>query len=455
MFGFGRRNEMKDIQSSTESCVRNIEGYLRDIKDTLNETIRISKESELPENNIINQKEYLFTNLNKGKEYFEKINAKLKIEELYIPEELAVKDLKIGISECEQMVYSLKNMDIPTSENIEDYFKEYSENYDIAITSASLAAGVGALGLGGAALGTTLTLTGLSTAGIVGSSLIGAGSLLGGIGAIAAGPVGWIIGGISLLGFLGSTPSKEEIAEAREKLYEVQQKRDEIYNVYIEACGNITKARGVISLSKNFTEIRKELSNLFEDKLEILEKLVEKDLEENRIKLKKETEILLNEKLNKVASYLYVNYKDKKKFFCFRRKKTIWNMIENSENIEITFNLLNKYLRLPREYKSIVKKLEKILSSVELDKIEVLPMFNKGNSYSIFQERLNDYTNEIVEKNIRITSPKTKKSIKEVIDLMKLLKNIIITPMININATHLEEIEGLDEITSNLELTSY
>lgn len=164
MFGFGRRSEMKEIQSRTESCVRKIERYLEDIKDTLNETIRISKESELPENNIINQKEYLFLDLGKAQEYFNKINAKLKVEGLYIPDEIAIKDLKIGISECEKMVYSLKNMDIPTSENIEDYFREYSENYNTAIASASLAAGVGVLGIGGAALGTSLTLAGFSTA---------------------------------------------------------------------------------------------------------------------------------------------------------------------------------------------------------------------------------------------------------------------------------------------------
>ena len=106
MFGFGRRSEMKEIQSRTESCVRKIERYLEDIKDTLNETIRIAKESELPENNVINQKEYLFLDLGKAQEYFNKINAKLKVEGLYIPDEIAIKDLKIGISECEKMVYS-------------------------------------------------------------------------------------------------------------------------------------------------------------------------------------------------------------------------------------------------------------------------------------------------------------------------------------------------------------
>ena len=44
---------------------------------------------------------------------------------------------------------------------------------------------------------------------------------------------------------------------------------------------------------------------------------------------------------------------------------------------------------------------------------------------------------------------------KEVIDLMKLLKNIIITPMINIDATELEKVEGLDGVVSNLELDYY
>lgn len=455
MFGFGRRSEMKEIQSRTESCVRKIERYLEDIKDTLNETIRISKESELPENNIINQKEYLFLDLGKAQEYFNKINAKLKVEGLYIPDEIAIKDLKIGISECEKMVYSLKNMDIPTSENIEDYFREYSENYNTAIASASLAAGVGVLGIGGAALGTSLTLAGFSTAGIVGTSLIGAGSLLGGIGAIAAGPIGWIIGGIGLLGFLGSAPSKEEIIEAREQLYEIQKKRDEIYEVYMATLENVAKAKGVIRLSQNFTEIRKELSLLFEDKTNIMKELVDKNLEENKIKLKEELIPIINENINKLLTYLYVNYREKKKFFCFRRKKTIWNMIENAENVEIAFNLLNKYLRVPKEYKNITRDLDLLLSSTDLEEIEVLEVFNKKDSYFIFQDRLNNYIQEIIEKNVRITSLEAKEAMKEVIDLMKLLKNIIITPMINIDATELEKVEGLDGVVSNLELDYY
>lgn len=455
MFGFGRRSEMKEIQSRTESCVRKIERYLEDIKDTLNETIRISKESELPENNIINQKEYLFLDLGKAQEYFNKINAKLKVEGLYIPDEIAIKDLKIGISECEKMVYSLKNMDIPTSENIEDYFREYSENYNTAIASASLAAGVGVLGIGGAALGTSLTLAGFSTAGIVGTSLIGAGSLLDGIGAIAAGPIGWIIGGIGLLGFLGSAPSKEEIIEAREQLYEIQKKRDEIYEVYMATLENVAKAKGVIRLSQNFTEIRKELSLLFEDKTNIMKELVDKNLEENKIKLKEELIPIINENINKLLTYLYVNYREKKKFFCFRRKKTIWNMIENAENVEIAFNLLNKYLRVPKEYKNITRDLELLLSSTDLEEIEVLEVFDRKDSYFIFQDRLNNYIQEIIEKNVRITSLEAKEAMKEVIDLMKLLKNIIITPMINIDATELEKVEGLDGVVSNLELDYY
>lgn len=455
MFGFGRRSEMKEIQSRTESCVRKIERYLEDIKDTLNETIRISKESELPENNIINQKEYLFLDLGKAQEYFNKINAKLKVEGLYIPDEIAIKDLKIGISECEKMVYSLKNMDIPTSENIEDYFREYSENYNTAIASASLAAGVGVLGIGGAALGTSLTLAGFSTAGIVGTSLIGVGSLLGGIGAIAAGPIGWIIGGIGLLGFLGSAPSKEEIIEAREQLYEIQKKRDEIYEVYMATLENVAKAKGVIRLSQNFTEIRKELSLLFEDKTNIMKELVDKNLEENKIKLKEELIPIINENINKLLTYLYVNYREKKKFFCFRRKKTIWNMIENAENVEIAFNLLNKYLRVPKEYKNITRDLELLLSSTDLEEIEVLEVFDRKDSYFIFQDRLNNYIQEIIEKNVRITSLEAKEAMKEVIDLMKLLKNIIITPMINIDATELEKVEGLDGVVSNLELDYY
>ena len=455
MFGFGRRSEMKEIQSRTESCVRKIERYLEDIKDTLNETIRIAKESELPENNVINQKEYLFLDLGKAQEYFNKINAKLKVEGLYIPDEIAIKDLKIGISECEKMVYSLKNMDIPTSENIEDYFREYSENYNTAIASASLAAGVGVLGIGGAALGTSLTLAGFSTAGIVGTSLMGAGSLLGGIGAIAAGPIGWIIGGIGLLGFLGSAPSKEEIIEAREQLYEIQKKRDEIYEVYMATLENVAKAKGVIRLSQNFTEIRKELSLLFEDKTNIMRELVDKNLEENKIKLKEELIPIINENINKLLTYLYVNYREKKKFFCFRRKKTIWNMIENAENVEIAFNLLNKYLRVPKEYKNITRDLDLLLSSTDLEEIEVLEVFDRKDSYFIFQDRLNNYIQEIIEKNVRITSLEAKEAMKEVIDLMKLLKNIIITPMINIDATELEKVEGLDDVVSNLELDYY
>lgn len=32
-------------------------------------------------------------------------------------------------------------------------------------------------------------------------------------------------------------------------------------------------------------------------------------------------------------------------------------MIENAENVEIAFNLLNKYLRVPKEYKNITRDL--------------------------------------------------------------------------------------------------
>lgn len=446
MFGFGRKNEMKEIQSCTESCVRQIEGYLVDIKNTLNETIRISKESELPENNIISQKEYLFLNINKAQEYFTKINAKLKVEDLYFPDEIAVRDLKIGISDCEEMVYSLKNMDIPTSENIEDYFREYSENYNTAIKSASLAAGIGALGIGGGALATSLTVAGISTAGIVGSSLIGAGSLLGGIGAIAAGPIGWIAAGIGLLGFLGSIPSKEEVLEATQKLYEIQQKRDEIYNIYTSTLVNLAKAKGVIKLSKNFTEIRENLSSLFEEKSELMEKLVDENLKENRVKLREESILIINENINKILTLFYTGYKDKKKFFCFRRKKTIWNMIENAENAEVAFILINKYLALPKEFKNLVEIIEKMLTSMNLGHIEVLPCFEREDSYLIFKDRLSDYLDALVEKNIKVTSPEAKESIKDVIDLIKLLKNIIITPMINVDATQLERIEGLDKV---------
>ena len=218
---------------------------------------------------------------------------------------------------------------------------------------------------------------------------------------------------------------------------------------------NVAKAKGVIRLSQNFTEIRKELSLLFEDKTNIMRELVDKNLEENKIKLKEELIPIINENINKLLTYLYVNYREKKKFFCFRRKKTIWNMIENAENVEIAFNLLNKYLRVPKEYKNITRDLDLLLSSTDLEEIEVLEVFDRKDSYFIFQDRLNNYIQEIIEKNVRITSLEAKEAMKEVIDLMKLLKNIIITPMINIDATELEKVEGLDDVVSNLELDYY
>lgn len=130
-------------------------------------------------------------------------------------------------------------------------------------------------------------------------------------------------------------------------------------------------------------------------------------------------------------------------------------MIENAENVEIAFNLLNKYLRVPKEYKNITRDLDLLLSSTDLEEIEVLEVFDRKDSYFIFQDRLNNYIQEIIEKNVRITSLEAKEAMKEVIDLMKLLKNIIITPMINIDATELEKVEGLDDVVSNLELDYY
>lgn len=84
-----------------------------------------------------------------------------------------------------------------------------------------------------------------------------------------------------------------------------------------------------------------------------------------------------------------------------------------------------------------------------------MEVFDRKDSYFIFQDRLNNYIQEIIEKNVRITSLEAKEAMKEVIDLMKLLKNIIITPMINIDATELEKVEGLDDVVSNLELDYY
>ncbi|MGL4935898.1 MAG: hypothetical protein ACRC51_10530 [Cetobacterium sp.] len=438
MFGFGRRSEMKEIERSSNSCVNSIENYLGYIKSNLNETISIAKESELPENNILSQKEQLFLDIDKVKQFLDKIKANIKIEGLDIADEIAIDNLELGISECEKMVYSLKNMDIPTSDNLQDYFREYTENYNTAMSSAKLVAGVGALATSGVAIGTTLTLTGLTTTGIVGSSLIGAGSLLGGIGAIAAGPVGWIIGGIGLLSFLGSAPSKEEIAEARRELSKIQRKRDDIYEVYIETDKTLAKAKGVIELSRNFTEIRKNLSSIFKNKALLMEEVVNKNLKENREILEKELLVLLNEEINKLQTYLYTSFKQKKKFFCFRRKVTIWKMIESSNTAEESFNLMNKYFRMPKEYRNIVQNLPTILKQVELSKIEVLPCFDRENSYKGLMQNLNGYFNQKVLEKLRITSPEAKKYLKEVIDFIKLFKNIITTPMVNIEATELQ-----------------
>lgn len=438
MFGFGRRSEMKEIERSSSSCVSSIKNYLEYIKSNLNETISIAKESELPENNILSQKEKLFLDIDRAKQFLEKIRANIKIEGLDIANEIAINNLELGISECEQMVYSLKNMEIPTSENLQDYFREYTENYNTAMSSAKLVAGVGALATGGVAVGTTLTLTGLATTGIVGTSLMGVGSLLGGIGAIAAGPIGWIIGGIGLLSFLGSAPSKEEIAEARKELSKIQRKRDEIYDVYIETDKTLAKAKGVIELSKNFTEIRTNLSSIFNNKLLLMEETVNKNLKENREYLEKELKVVVNEEVNKLQTYLYTSFKNKKKFFCFRRKSTIWSMIENSKNAEESFNYMNKYFRMPKEYKNIVQNLSKILKETDLFNIEVLPYFEKENSYTFLSRNLTEYFNEKVLKNLRVTSPEAKKYIKETIDFIKLFKNIITTPMVNIQATELQ-----------------
>lgn len=437
MFGFGRRSEMKDIEKRTNSSIRTIEDNLRRIKNNLNQTIQISKESELPENNILNQKELIFLDIDRVKIFFEKIRASIKIEGLDIANEIAIDNLEVGISECEQMVYSLKNMEIPTSDNLQDYFKEYSENYKISMASAKLVAGVGVLATGGAALGTGLTLTGLTTAGIVGSSLIGAGSLLGGIAAIASGPVGWIIGGIGLLSFLGSAPSKEEVAEAREELNKVLKKSGEIYDIYIETSKTLAKAEGVISLSKNFTEIRKSLSCIFNNKVVVMEKIVNDNLRENKATLEIELKEYLGDSVNRLQTHLYEMCKNKKKFFCFRRKKTIWNLIENANSAEESLKYMDKYLRLPKIYKKTLKNLSQIMRENDFSEIEISPIFEKNNTYNSLDKYLDAYLNELLLKNLKVTSPEAKREIKEVIDFVKLFKNIIITPMINIEATEL------------------
>lgn len=452
MFGIGRRNEMKSIERKSNSCVRDIENNLRDIMRNLNETIEISKESKLPENNILSQKEKVILDIKKGKEILEKYKGKIRIEGLNIARELALEDLKIGISECEEMVYSMKNMEIPQSEDIKDYFQEYSENYEVAMTGAKVAAGVGLAATGGAAVGSSLALAGITTSGIVGTSLLGVGSVLGGIGALAAGPVGWIVGGIGLLGFLGSAPSKEEIADARLELYKMENKRSQIYQKYMETKRVLGKAKGVIKLSKNFTDIRERLTFIFKLKREKMEKLIEDNLKENRIILEEEIKPDINSEINKVASYLYQNYKEKKKFFCFKRKKTIWGLIENSENIKESYSYINKYLRLPRKYKNPENKLSFILKEINLNEIEIIDNFNKKDSYEIFKDNLKEYSEEKINKNLRITSLEAKKKIKEVVDFTKLFKNIIITPMINLDATNLEVSEEVLQISQSKDL---
>ena len=452
MFGIGRRNEMKSIERKSNSCVRDIENNLRDIMRNLNETIEISKESKLPENNILSQKEQMILDIKKGKEILEKYKGKIRIEGLNIAKELALEDFKVGISECEEMVYSMKNMEVPQSEDIKDYFQEYSDNYEAAMTGAKLAAGVGLAATGGAAVGSSLALAGFATSGIVGTSLLGVGSVLGGIGALAAGPVGWIVGGIGLLGFLGSAPSKEEIADARLELYKMENKRSQIYKKYMETHRVLGKAKGVIKLSKNLTEIRERLTFIFKLKREKMEKLIEDNLKENRIILEEKVKSDINTEINKVASYLYQTYKEKKKFFCFKRKKTIWELIENSENIKESYLYINKYLRLPRKYKNPENKLSFILREINLNEIEIIDNFNKKDSYEIFKDNFKDYSEEKIDKNLKITSLEAKKKIKEVVDFMKLLKNIIITPMINLDATNLEVSEEILKISQSNDL---
>lgn len=455
MFGIGRRKEMKEIQSQTKSYVGNMEGTLRSIKDNLNSTIETAQKSQLPEYNIINQKGILTTHIVELQELLSKYKGKLAVTDLDIAQELAVDDLQMGVSELEQMVYSLKNMEIPTSDNIQDYFAEYEENYKIAMSGASLAAGVGVLATGGVALGSTLTVAGLTTGGIIGTSLLGAGSLLGGIGSIVAGPVGWVVGGIGLLSWVLSAPSKEEIAEAREELEKIQVKYQEIQNVYYETNKTRAKAEAVIRLSQNFTGMRVILSNLFRLNIDSLGNEMEKNMIENRRKLDKELTIELNETLNKVATAIYDTYRNKKRFiYFFKRKKKIWEAIENSKDINEALYLMKKYLRLGRIYKKNINRIWAIIGGLKaanynFDSVEVPEFFNFANSYEVKEQELAEYKKDLIEERLEITSPYAKKKLKEMIDFVKLFKNVIKTPMINVETTSMSKVDGLEDMVSN------
>ena len=450
MFGFGRRNEMKKIQSETQRYAQNIEMTLENMRDVLNETIEIAHKSKDPEYNVINQKNILGKHIYEIQELLLKYKGNLTVAEANIAHELAVEDMEIGVSEVETMVYSLKNMDIPTSESVSEYFSEYEENYKVAIQGASLAAGVGVLATGGVALGTSLTVAGLTTGGIIGTSLVGAGSLLGGIGAIVSGPVGWIIGGIGLLGWLGSAPTQEEIAEAREKLEEIQMQLRRVDETYYETVATRGKAKAVIKLSKNFTDVRTRLTNLFRININSLENEMEKNIIENRRKLRDQLVFELNDDLNKLVSELYRQYRNKKRLrYFFKRKTKIWEAIENGANINEILFLMEKYLKIPKSYKQCFNNIAMLLVNSDLENIEILDCFNRADSYMIKENELLDYREDLVEANVKIDSPVAKKKIKEMLDFVKLIKNIIVTPMINIETHSLTEVEGLEDMVSN------
>lgn len=456
--GFGNRSEMKNIKERSESVGGRIHHSLENLKEELLNILATSKETIKPERNMINLKQDLLLETKESLKLLRQIEAKIDLDMAYknIAKELILDDIQLNFSEIENEIYRLKEIKIPTTQDLQEFFEEYSSNYNETISKSGMA--IGALAIGGGAVGAGVTSVGLGMAlsssaivGAVGTSIMGIGGLVSGAAAILTGPVGWIAGGIGLLGWLGSAPTDEEIMEAREKLSELQRAEAQITDQLYSARKMTTKIKAVLRLTDNFFEMKEVLEIGLEKKVSEIIEDGTKNLEENKIKLIELRKFEYNIILNKAIDDIYIKNKYRKKLFCFKRKATVHNIIESTTSMEDAIKYILKYLSLSREEKNILKKLYLIIENYKnIDIISTVKnqYFNFSDSYKLLEEHLkND-----VDSNVKIDSPKVINNLKKLVTMVKLIKNILETPMLNITKDSMEyEDEIINIATESLE----
>lgn len=442
--GFGNRSEMKDIKERSERAGRRINNSLENLKQELLDMLILSKETIKPERNMLNLKQDLLIETKENLKLLRQIEAKIELDMVHedIAKELVLDDIQLRFSEIENEIYRLKETKIPTAQDLEEFFKEYSSNYNETISKSGMA--IGALAIGGGAVGAGITSVGLgmalsssAIAGAVGTSIMGIGGLVSGVATLVTGPVGWIAGGIGLLSWLGSAPTDEEIAEAREGLKELQETENQIYDQLYSAREMITKIKVILKLTDNFFEVKELLEIGLEKTVSNVIEEGTKNLGENKIKLLEVMKEEYNNILNKAVEDIYIKNRERKKLFCFKRKATVQNIIENAKSITDAIEYISKYLSLPKEDKKALTKLYTIIENyrnIEMEFSKKNQYFNFSDSYKVVEY----YLKNDVDESVKIDSLEVINGLKKLIMMVKLIKNILETPMLNITENRME-----------------